>query len=193
MSPRRRHPQPADPRTHLMDAALRAFAQRGYEGASVRDIAAEAQVAPGLIYHYFPSKQAILEALFERSAGAVMAAFAEVAEIAEPRGKLGALLRVSARLVRADLDFWRVSYGVRFQHAVIAGLAEGIAANSALYREMFTAMLAEIGRPAPETEALLLFAALDGVFQQCGAMVGGDLKDLLTAHNAKVLDMLYNK
>ncbi len=165
MSPRRRHPQPADPRTHLMDAALRAFAQRGYEGASVRDIAAEAQVAPGLIYHYFPSKQAILEALFERSAGAVMAAFAEVAEIAGPREKLGALLRVSARLVRADLDFWRVSYGVRFQHAVIAGLAEGIAANAALYREMFTAMLAEIGRPAPETEALLLFAALDGVFQ----------------------------
>ena len=165
MSPRRRHPQPADPRTHLMDAALRAFAQRGYEGASVRDIAAEAQVASGLIYHYFPSKQAILEALFERSAGAVMAAFAEVAEIAGPREKLGALLRVSARLVRADLDFWRVSYGVRFQHAVIAGLAEGIAANAALYRERFTAMLAEIGRPAPETEALLLFAALDGVFQ----------------------------
>lgn len=176
MSPRRRHPQPADPRTHLMDAALRAFAQRGYEGASVRDIAAEAQVAPGLIYHYFPSKQAILEALFERSAGAVMAAFAEVAEIAEPREKLGALLRVSARLVRADLDFWRVSYGVRFQHAVIAGLAEGIAANAALYREMFTAMLVDIsahemradiiiGRPEPETEALLLFAALDGVFQ----------------------------
>ena len=38
MSPRRRHPHPEDVRTHLLDAALRAFARKGYEGASIRDI-----------------------------------------------------------------------------------------------------------------------------------------------------------
>ncbi|WP_080682231.1 TetR/AcrR family transcriptional regulator [Sorangium cellulosum] len=165
MSPRRRHPHPEDVRTHLMDAALRVFARHGYEGASVRDIAAEAQVASGLLYHYFPSKQAVLEALFERSAGLVMEAFARAAAVPEPRARLGALVGVSARLVREHEQFWRVSYGVRFQHAVVAGLAEGIAAQSALYLRLFTALLAEIGRPEPELEARLLFAALDGVFQ----------------------------
>ncbi|WP_437563786.1 TetR/AcrR family transcriptional regulator [Sorangium sp. So ce542] len=148
-----------------MDAALRVFARHGYEGASVRDIAAEAQVASGLLYHYFPSKQAVLEALFERSAGLVMEAFARAAAVPEPRARLGALVGVSARLVREHEQFWRVSYGVRFQHAVVAGLAEGIAAQSALYLRLFTSLLTEIGRPEPELEARLLFAALDGVFQ----------------------------
>lgn len=148
-----------------MDGALRAFAQKGYEGASVRDIAAEAQVAPGLLYHYFPGKQAVLLALFERSAGLVMEAFARAAAVPEPRARLGALIRVSAQLVRENEDFWRVSYGVRFQHAVIGGLAEGIAAQSAAYHGLFAALLTEIGRPDPEVEARLLFGALDGVFQ----------------------------
>lgn len=165
MPSRRRHPPVADVRTHLLDAALRAFAAHGYEGASVRRIAAEAQVAPGLLYHYFPSKEAVLQALFERSAGLVMAAFAEAAPIADARERLGALVRVSARLVREHEDFWRVSYGVRFQHAVVAGLGVGIAAQSALWLQLFTALLGEIGRPEPEVEARLLFATLDGVFQ----------------------------
>lgn len=165
MAPRRRHPHPEDVRTHLLDAALRAFARKGYEGTSVRDIAGEAQVAAGLLYHYFPSKQAVLLALFERSGALVMEAFARAAAVPEPRARLGALVRVSAGLVRAHEDFWRVSYGVRFQHAVVAGLAEGIAAQSALYHGLFTALLTEIGRPDPEVEARLLFGALDGVFQ----------------------------
>jgi AcrR family transcriptional regulator len=88
MSPRRRHPVPEDARTHLLDAALRVFAARGYEGASVREIAAEARVASGLLYHYFPSKQAILVALFERSGAYVMEAFAAAAGEADPRARL---------------------------------------------------------------------------------------------------------
>ena len=165
MSPRRKHPAVADVRTHLMDAALRAFARLGYDGASVRDIASEAGVAPGLLYHYFPSKAAVLSALFDRSAGLVMAAFAEAAEVPDPAHRLAALLRVSARIVREHLEFWRVSYGVRFQQEVLAGLAEGVAAQSAVYHAAFTALLTELGRPEPELEAWLLFGALDGVFQ----------------------------
>ena len=43
--------------------------------------------------------------------------------------------------------------------------APGIAAQSGLYHQLFTALLTEIGRPEPEIEAHLLFATLDGVFQ----------------------------
>ena len=162
---RRRHPPLADPRTTLLDAALRAFARLGYEGATVRDIAEEAGVASGLLYHYFPSKQALLSALFARSGALVMAAFAEAAELPEPGQRLAALLRVSARLVREHEAFWRVSYGVRFQHAVLAELAEGVAQQSAAYLAAFAALLAELGRPEPALEARLLFGTLDGVFQ----------------------------
>lgn len=165
MAPRRRNPKPEDIRTHLLDAALRAFARHGYEGASMRLIASEAGVAPGLIYHYFPSKERVLQALFERSGGYVMEAFSRVASLEDPRARLRELVRVSAELVRLHQDFWRVSYGVRFQHAVVAGLAQGIEAQSALFLGLFTGLLTELGRPEPEVEARLLFATLDGVFQ----------------------------
>lgn len=157
--------EPRDPRTQLLDAALRAFARHGYAKASIRDIAAEAKVTSGLLYHYFPSKRAVLEALFERSAGYVLQAFSEVAGLSDPRARLRELLRASARLVREHEEFWRVSYGVRFQRSVVAGLAEGIAAQSAAYVQLFSALLAELGRPEPELDARLLFAVLDGVFQ----------------------------
>lgn len=165
MSPRRLNPRPEHIRTHLLDAALRAFARHGYEGASMREIATEAGVAPGLIYHYFPGKEGVLQALFERSAGLVMEAFARVADIAEPRARLAALIRTSASLVREHREFWQVSYGVRYQHAVVAGLAEGIALQSQAWIGLFTALFVELGRPDPETNSRLLFAAMDGVFQ----------------------------
>ncbi|MFO0553798.1 MAG: TetR/AcrR family transcriptional regulator [Polyangiaceae bacterium] len=152
-------------RTHLLDSALRVFAQKGFEGASIRDIATEARVASGLLYHYFPSKQVVLRALFERSAGLVMQAFSEVAGIADPGEKLTSLLRVSARLVRENEDFWRVSYGVRFQHAVLADLESAIGSQSTVYIALFTELLTALGRPDPSLEARLLFATLDGVFQ----------------------------
>ncbi len=166
MSPRAREPRPpGEQRDHLLDVALRCFATWGYAGTSVRRIADEAHVAPGLLYHYFPSKEALLEALFQRSAGMVFESFARVADEPDPRARLASLLRVSAEIVRDNLDFWRVSYGVRFQHEVLAGLAEDIAAQNGALHGAFLALLTEIGRPSPGVEAELLFAAVDGVFQ----------------------------
>jgi AcrR family transcriptional regulator len=51
----------------LLDAAVRAFARRGYHATRVGDIAEEAGVAHGLIYHYFSSKQEVLETIFRET------------------------------------------------------------------------------------------------------------------------------
>ena len=48
-----------------MDAALRVFAQKGFARASNKDVAREAGITPGLIYHYFESKDALLRAIIE--------------------------------------------------------------------------------------------------------------------------------
>jgi AcrR family transcriptional regulator len=48
-------------RQRLLDASLELFVHRGYPGTSVRDIAKAAKVSPGLMFHYFPSKLALLE------------------------------------------------------------------------------------------------------------------------------------
>jgi TetR/AcrR family fatty acid metabolism transcriptional regulator len=57
-------PTRADKRQLLLDAAIRVFARKGYHAARIADIAQEAGVAYGLLYHYFPSKEDVLETVF---------------------------------------------------------------------------------------------------------------------------------
>ncbi len=49
-----------DKRRQILEAAVRVFARSGYHGARVGDIAEEAGVAHGLLYHDFPSKEEVL-------------------------------------------------------------------------------------------------------------------------------------
>jgi AcrR family transcriptional regulator len=52
-------------REQLVDAALAVFAVKGVDGASIKDVAAAASVTPGLIYHYFSSKEALVIGVLE--------------------------------------------------------------------------------------------------------------------------------
>jgi TetR/AcrR family transcriptional repressor of uid operon len=52
-------------RQHILDAAERCFQRDGFRGASIADICSAARMSPGHLYHYFDSKEAIIEALFE--------------------------------------------------------------------------------------------------------------------------------
>jgi len=56
--------QTIDRRRELLDAAVRVFARKGFHGSRVGDIAEEAGVAHGLLYHYFRSKEEVLETIF---------------------------------------------------------------------------------------------------------------------------------
>jgi AcrR family transcriptional regulator len=54
-----------DRREQILDAALRAFAQKGFARTTNKDIAREAGITPGLIYHYFESKEALFRAIID--------------------------------------------------------------------------------------------------------------------------------
>jgi AcrR family transcriptional regulator len=58
-------PQGAAARDRLYAIAMRLIAERGYEATTLRDIAREAGVSVGLLYRYFPSKQAVVIALYD--------------------------------------------------------------------------------------------------------------------------------
>jgi AcrR family transcriptional regulator len=57
--------QGAAAREHLYATAMQLIAARGYEGTTLRDVASEAGVSVGLLYRYFPSKQAVVIALYD--------------------------------------------------------------------------------------------------------------------------------
>jgi AcrR family transcriptional regulator len=53
-------------RTQILDAALKLFSHKGYGATSVRDIAEEAGLSKGNVYHHFPDKETIFRALIDR-------------------------------------------------------------------------------------------------------------------------------
>lgn len=57
--------QGAATKTHLYTTAMRLISERGYEATTLRDIAQAADVSVGLLYRYFPSKQAVITALHD--------------------------------------------------------------------------------------------------------------------------------
>src|ERR1700742_2684223 len=66
-----------DKRRIILDAAMRVFARQGFHTCRVSDIADEAGVAYGLVYHYFSSKDEILDTLFLERWDVMLAAIAE--------------------------------------------------------------------------------------------------------------------
>lgn len=71
-------------RQQILDAATRVFASRGYHGARVSDIAREAGIAYGLVYHYFRNKDEILDTIFAERWGAFVNVVDEVAAGSQP-------------------------------------------------------------------------------------------------------------
>ena len=61
-------------RAELLDRATSLFLQHGYDNVSLNDLIADAGVSKGAFYHWFPSKDALIAALTERSARQAFAA-----------------------------------------------------------------------------------------------------------------------
>jgi TetR/AcrR family transcriptional regulator, fatty acid metabolism regulator protein len=73
-----------DKRQQLLGAAVRVFARKGFHASRVGDIAEEAGVAHGLLYHYFKSKDQVLEAVFHENWSILIARIESVEETDEP-------------------------------------------------------------------------------------------------------------
>jgi TetR/AcrR family fatty acid metabolism transcriptional regulator len=98
-----------DRRAQILDAAVRVFARQGYDAARVSDVAKEAGVAYGLVYHYFGSKDAVLEAVFREAWGRLLLAVDAAEEIGETAPEqLSLVVKIVLRAWRDDPDLVRL-------------------------------------------------------------------------------------
>jgi AcrR family transcriptional regulator len=98
-----------DKRRVILDAAVRVFARQGFHTCRVSDIADEAGVAYGLVYHYFSSKEQILDTLFLERWDVMLLAIAEADESERsPRDKLYAIASFIIDSYRHDPDLMKV-------------------------------------------------------------------------------------
>ncbi|MBW2313301.1 MAG: TetR/AcrR family transcriptional regulator [Deltaproteobacteria bacterium] len=82
-------PSRRDKRALILEAAIHVFARNGYHGSRIADIASEAGIAYGLVYHYFKNKEEILSSIFEERWGAFLDTLEHIAsQPASARAKL---------------------------------------------------------------------------------------------------------
>jgi AcrR family transcriptional regulator len=98
-----------DKRRQILDAAVRVFARQGFHACRVSDVADEAGVAYGLVYHYFASKDEVLDTLFLERWNVMLELIREVdAEPTPPREKLRAIASFIVESYRHDPDLMKV-------------------------------------------------------------------------------------
>ena len=100
---------PVDRRRQILDAAIRVFARQGFHACRVSDIAREAGVAYGLVYHYFDSKEQVLNELFVERWSLLLAAIEEIDfRPIPPRQKLDAVAGFIIESYRHDPELMKV-------------------------------------------------------------------------------------
>jgi TetR/AcrR family fatty acid metabolism transcriptional regulator len=98
-----------DRRRQILDAAVRVFGQKGFTQCRVSDIAEEAGVAYGLVYHYFGSKDEVLDTLFLERWDVLVALITDVDGQDIPgRDKLFAIASFIVDSYRHDPDLMKV-------------------------------------------------------------------------------------
>jgi AcrR family transcriptional regulator len=111
-------------RDQLIDATLALAADGDIALVSVQDIAARAGVSEGLLYHYFPTRQAIVAAAVARAAEALLADLQSAAASGTPRQRLQAALDAYLDHVQAQPTSWRALLAARTGE--LADLATGV-------------------------------------------------------------------
>jgi TetR/AcrR family transcriptional regulator, cholesterol catabolism regulator len=167
-------------RAELLDHALALFLQHGYDNVSLNDLIADAGVSKGAFYHWFPSKDALVSALAERSAHDQVAAV----ENAVSGLRYNALDRLNAML-KAGFDV-KISAGAPEHLAAMATLLR--TENAHLYRRI-VAVSEDLFRPL--LTRVISDGVAEGVFNTFDPEGVADMiQSLAASTNQKVLDVL---
>lgn len=96
-------PESQDRRSAILRSSAELFARKGVAATTVREIADEVGVLSGSLYHYFPSKDAIVNEIITKYLEELLAHYAEVtAADLDPRGRMHGLVLASLRMAEAQ-------------------------------------------------------------------------------------------
>jgi AcrR family transcriptional regulator len=183
-------------RDKLIDAAFRVVARDGLEAASVKAIAAEAEVAPGLMHYHFATKDAVLDAAMQRSVDAFRARGAARRANVPPERQLAAYIEDVRDSIERERDFYRVRLALAARALSHPPTAALLAAQTAAAVEETALTLAAAMDDAPSDrhravahtlkamfDGIMLAALIDPAFpiEAAAGLIEGSLKEWLTS------------
>lgn len=197
------HREPEETRReHLMQAALDLIAEGGPQAATVRAIAARAGVTPGLIRHYFQTKETLTRAAYRHLMDGMTAQSAKVltSSPAEPKARLAAFIAASMRPPVLDAQAVALWAGFLYDIQRDPEMREVHRATYLHYRDTLEALIRALPRMRSNEglrhDAIACNAVIDGlwmegsiltdtfasddltdiVLRSCGAIIGVDLQ-----------------
>jgi len=168
-----------DRRKTILRAAVEVFARKGYHGCRIADVAREAGVAYGLVYHYFKNKEELLQLVFEAGWGGFMSRIRDAAEASAP------LEQKIHRIAQVAFEAYRIDpRGVR---VLVLEFARSPSTGEANRRTAFAEVLGVITRMFERARARgELRAGLEPAL--CAAMLFGSVEMSLTGFVMGLLD-----
>lgn len=150
-------------RSVILEKALLLFANKGFHGTSINDIANEAGISKGLAYNYFESKDAILLAIIDTALTAGLEVM-NVSKLSEdPYKQLELLIVKTFDHIQKNDNYWRMFSTLMLQPK-LSNITEKMVNEFGTNAMNETIKIfKKIGIRNPETEALILDGVLDGI------------------------------
>ncbi len=92
----------------ILTSALDLFAEKGFKGTSINDIAKSAGISKGLAYNYFKDKKEILLGVLGLYVGEIEAMFSKAERESDPKKRLKFLINQTFNTIQIDEKFWRL-------------------------------------------------------------------------------------
>ena len=148
----------------IMQAALKVFASRGFNGATINMIAKEAGIAKGLMYSYYESKEKLLgELLNFGMQKAASFLYEDASQKLETKKQFADSLRKMVKLFLQEADFWRLYTVLALQPHIAEKFQQEATKFIQEYLEVYMAYFKKKKSSNPMAEAMLFGAVLDGL------------------------------
>ena len=148
----------------IINTALELFAEKGFYATSISNIADKASIAKGLIYHYFDSKDELLEAIVNEVAGRISSIFETIADVHDPKKKLQMLMKLSFSLPLKNPQFWTFYMNLISQPELSENIRQIARSSIGIKMTDLLPLFEELRIENAEVEAARFKALMDGIF-----------------------------
>lgn len=150
-------------RALILEKALYLFANKGFHGTSISDIAKESGISKGLAYNYFDSKDSILHAIMDNALTAGLEVM-NVSEITDdPFEQLKLMLNNTFDHVEKNDNYWRMFTSLMLQPQLSHVIEKTVNDFGAAAIKKSIMIFKKMKIKNPETEALILDGMIDGI------------------------------
>lgn len=153
-------------RAQILTHAMGLFLAKGYHATSIDDVAREAKVSKGLLYHYFAGKENLLAAMVAVRLDELRAVMETAAGHATPAAQIRHVIAGALENVRQQPNVFRFYLNLSTQpprDTIVAKYAERLNAEARAQFEVQTAMFVRLGVANPRQRSLYFSATLQGV------------------------------